>query len=208
MELNLGKSVLNVKHNPGTGFAVGGALAILFTTAATAIYPSYSERSQAISYLGGAGVPTEIFWDMSTIIVGILWIWGTHRLFYRSGLKFRPAIFYLAGIGFLLVGSSPWNQFPLTHYTGAQFIFIFGAASCILGYRMTKGPFSGISLIAGLFSILSYLSGYFGGDFLLGTGGMERMIFYPILLWQILFGGYLMSQHQISIHKSTIYNPA
>lgn len=185
------KDLANSGRNAGTGFAVGGALAILGTTAAIAVYPAYSERSQAISYLGGSGVPTEIFWDIAVVIVGILWIWSTYLLFRKSGRIIRPMIFYLAGAGFLLVGLSPWNLRPFTHYLGAQMIFIFGAISCISAYGITRGAISKISLVCGITSIAAYLSGYFGGAYLLGPGGVERMIFYPILLWQIAFGGYL-----------------
>ena len=179
------------RGSAGTGFAVGGALAILATTAATAVYPTYSERTQAISFLGGSGVPTEIYWDTCIVIVGMLWIWSTYLLFKKSGRKVRPFAFYLAGLGFLLVGTSPWNIRPFTHYLGAQLIFLFGAISSISAYGITRGAMAKISLAAGTVSMASYLSGYVGMGTLLGPGGIERMIFYPILLWQIAFGGYL-----------------
>lgn len=178
-------------RNAGTGFAVGGALAILSITAASAVYPDYSTRSQAISYLGGAGVQTEIFWDMAVIVVGILWMWSTYLLFRKSGRVVRPIVFFLAGTGFILVGASPWNVSPLTHYLGANMIFLFGSISSLSACGMTEGAMSKISLISGIASISAYISGYVGGGYILGPGGIERMIFYPILLWQIAFGGYL-----------------
>lgn len=181
------------KSNPGTGFALGGGIALLSITAATAVYPTYSVRSQAISYLGGSGVPTEIFWNLCVILVGLLWLWSTYLLFHKSGSRIKPVVFYLAGLGFILVGTSPWNLRPLTHYLGAQLIFIFGAFSCLIGFRITTGSLSKLSLISGLFSITSYVSGYFGSYYLLGPGGIERMIYYPILMWEIAFGGYLIS---------------
>ena len=183
-------------RSAGTGFAAGGALAILSITAATAVYPNYSERSQAISYLGGAGVPTEIYWDICVVVVGILWIWSTYLLFRNSGRKIRPFVFYLAGIGFLLVGLSPWNIRPLAHYLGAYMIFIFGAISSLSAVGITRGSMAKMSLAAGITSIAAYLSGYIGGGNILGPGGIERMIFYPILLWQIAFGGYLIFLHE------------
>ncbi|HKJ96190.1 MAG TPA: DUF998 domain-containing protein [Thermoplasmataceae archaeon] len=184
------------RRNPGTGFALGGIIALMSITAATAVYPSYSERSQAISYLGGAGVTTEIFWNISVIIVGVLWLWSTYLLFRNGGFKIRPVIYALAGLGFLLVGLSPWDVFPTTHYLGANLIFVFGALSSILAYRMTSGAMAKISVLAGIFSFVSYFGGYVGFDYILGPGGAERMIFYPILLWQIAFGGYLLGHSQ------------
>lgn len=181
------------ESNPGTGFALGGGIAILSITAATSIYPNYSVRNQAISFLGGNGVPTQIFWNSAVIIVGILWLWSTYLLFHNSSSKIRSIAFYPAGVGFLLVGTSPWNLFPITHYLGANLIFLFGSVSCLVAYRMMKGSLSKISLMSGLIPIAAYISGYFGSNALLGPGGIERMIFYPILLWQIAFGGYLIS---------------
>lgn len=182
-----------MSRNPGTGFAVGGILVILALTAGVSIYPKYSVRYDAISYLGSAGVPTEIFWNSTLVIVGLLWITSTFILFRTREKKFWSITFYLTGAGLILVGLSPWNQFPLTHYIGAQLAFIFGALSCLVGSRIVTGSMSKISVFAGLFSIFAYLSGYIGSNNLLGSGGIERMIYYPILLWQIAFGGYLIS---------------
>lgn len=183
--------------NPGAGFASAGIIAILSITSATAIYPDYSTRNQAISYLGGAGVRTELFWDISVLLAGVLWLIGTYFL-YRDSRRIALAVFLcLAGVGFILVGFSPWNVFPATHYIGANMIFLFGALGSLTSSRFTKGPFSAISVIAGLLSVAAYASGYFGGDYILGPGGIERMIYYPVLLWSIGFGGYLMNTHQI-----------
>lgn len=186
----------NRSLNPGTGFAVGGGLALLSITAATAVYPSYSIRNQAISYLGGQGTPTELFWNTAVIIVGILWLYSTYLFFRGSGSKIKPVVFYLVGIGFLMVGTSPWNLRPLPHYIGANLIFIFGAISCLIGFRITRGTLSWLSLLSGCVSLISYISGYFGSGILLGPGGIERMIYYPILLWEIAFGGYLIGHFE------------
>lgn len=188
----------------GTGFAAGGILAMLITTAASAVYPTYSSRNDAISYLGGAGVPTEIFWDLSIVIVGLLWIWSTYMLFRKSNMKLPPILFYLAGSGFLLVGFSPWNQSPTTHYLGANLIFLFGAFSAIATSRLTYGSMAKISVICGLISILAYVSGYIGSANILGPGGVERMIFYPIILWEIAFGGYLLNNQGIKSKRNRV----
>lgn len=191
-----------VKKSAGTGFAVGGMLAILAITAAAAIYPTYSSRNDAISYLGGAGVPTEVFWDLAVVVVGCLWLWGTFTLFRGSHRKVSPIFFTLAGIGFFLVGLSPWNQSPTTHYIGANFIFLFGSLSAISASSFTSGAMAKLSVFAGLMSLAAYISGYFGSAALLGSGGVERMIFYPILLWSIAFGGYALNTQGLRMTPS------
>jgi hypothetical protein len=49
------------------------------------------------------------------------------------------------------------------------------------------------SLGAGVMTLVAtvlYVNGIYLG---LGPGGMERMVVYPVLLWSIGFGGYLMA---------------
>ncbi|MGZ4915015.1 MAG: hypothetical protein ACXV3T_08925, partial [Halobacteriota archaeon] len=36
---------------------------------------------------------------------------------------------------------------------------------------------------------------------LIGPGGVERWVSYPVVLWSIGFGGYLMGQSSPPIHK-------
>jgi hypothetical membrane protein len=192
----------NVKKNTGIGFAVGGILAILATTVSEAIYPTYNSRNDAISYLGGVGVPTEIFWDFSMVVVGCLWLWETFNIFRDSHRKVSPVLFTLTGIGFLMVGLSPWNQFPITHYIGANFIFLFGSLSAISASSFTLGGMAKLSVFSGFMSLTAYISGYFGSNYILGSGGIERMIFYPILLWSIAFGGYTLNTQELKMIKT------
>lgn len=183
-------------RNPGTWFAAAGILAMLSITSAQAVYPNFSTRNDAISYLGGAGVVTELFWNLCVIVVGIIWLSGTYVLYRRERNRFMTVLLLLAGIGFLLVGTSPWNVFPVTHGIGANMVFFFGAVSCLSASRKFTGPFSVISIIMGSMSLAAYISGYFGSYNILGPGGVERMIYYPILLWAIGFGGHLMYKYQ------------
>ena len=192
----MNKQEPGMRWNPGTGFTYAGGIAILSITAASAMFPNYSSRYDAISDLGGAGATTEVFWNACVIIVGILWIWSSYLFFRIEKRKFSSKFFYLAGIGFILVGTSPWNVYPFTHYIGAQLIFIFGVLSCLTASRIAIGTMSRLSVIAGLASFGSYLSGYLGMYNILGPGGLERMVYYPILLWIIAFGGYISHRYQ------------
>lgn len=187
------------RKGAGTGFAVGGIFAMLMTTASQSVYPTFSTRNDAISTLGGSGTPTALFWNSAIIISGLLWIFATYKLFHKSGNTLSSIVFYLAGLGFILVGMSPWNLLPLTHTIGAQLVFLFGAISCLAAWRLFKGTMGRISLISGIISFLAFLGGMHGLANLLGTGGVERLLYYPILLWEIAFGGYLLNLGDKSI---------
>jgi hypothetical membrane protein len=66
--------------------------------------------------------------------------------------------------------------------------------SAIASYKLLKLPFSVIAGILGLMSlgelVLFTVNIYLG----LGEGGMERMVVYPLLVWEAGFGGYLIGQ--------------
>ncbi len=180
----------------GLSFALGGIIAILLTTASEAAFVGYSVRTDAISGLGGAGSPTEIFWNFQLLISGLLWCVGTLMLFRAQGHWVRTLFLLLTGIGLLLVSISPWNVDPAVHGIGAQMAAYFGIISCFLSYGITTSPFRLFSLFAGTFALAALLLSFFGFS-ALGPGGIERMIYYPVFLWEIGFGGYLMGGNQV-----------
>ena len=98
------------------------------------------------------------------------------------------------------VGVFPENS-PAMHEIVSDIAFIFGGLLPIAAYRLVRKPFSYLSVVMGLLSLSAmvllsaqYSFGlgeqYFLG---LGPGGMERMIVYPILLWEVAFAGHLMA---------------
>jgi hypothetical protein len=75
--------------------------------------------------------------------------------------------------------------------------FVFGAASAIISYKLLKSPLCLVSIILGavtLSAIILFMLGQGNSDFYLGlgVGGIERFIVYPLLLWMLGFGGYLI----------------
>jgi hypothetical protein len=87
------------------------------------------------------------------------------------------------------------------HEVVSDVAFIFGGLAPIAAYRLLRKPFNYFSAVLGLVSLCAmvllsaqYTFGlgeqYFLG---LGPGGLERMIVYPILLWEMGLGGYLVA---------------
>ena len=84
------------------------------------------------------------------------------------------------------------------HLIFALVAFVFGAASVIISYKLEKSPLSYISVILGAVTLSAVVlfnlgysvdSGFYLG---LGLGGMECFIIYPVLLWVLGFGAYLI----------------
>jgi hypothetical protein len=82
--------------------------------------------------------------------------------------------------------------------------FLFGGLSAIFSvlcsrvhkFPLVKMPFSVLSIIFGLMTLIALALLGAGINLGLGAGGMERMIAYPVLMWGAGFGGYLIAYPQ------------
>ena len=179
-----------------------GTWAVLGVITAEALYPGYSTSGNAISDLGASAPPDSIIvqppaiiFDSTMIAVGLLVVvaaFFVHR--HYADLKISVPI-GLLGIGVLGVGFFPGN-YGTIHALFALIAFVAGGISAIATYWAVKGPFGYISVLLGTVSLL-VLASYFAmgasGPFaVLGFGGLERWIAYPLLIWMLGFGGYLM----------------
>jgi len=81
--------------------------------------------------------------------------------------------------------------------------FLFAGLSAIASYSLQKKPLGYLSVILGVLTIASLilavsssqtlLAGARGTYLAFGAGGIERLIFYPAILWAISFGSHLMA---------------
>jgi len=163
---------------------------ILGLIAAEALYPGYSISTNYISDLG-VGPSSSVF-NVSVFLLGLLGIIGAYffqRAFHRTMITI---LFSIAAVAAMTVGIFTENSEPM-HTIASVFVFLFSGLSAIFSYRLMKHPFSIIVILLGLMS-LSALFLFIGNFYLgLGGGGMERMILYPILIWMIGFGGFLIT---------------
>ncbi len=186
----------------GTLFLVGSMVAFLGIITAETLYPGYSTSENEISDLGATRPPDSMteqpssnIFGGSMIVTGIMITMGSYFVdyVYRKRLVSVPMILF--GVGVLGVGvfNGSWGGI---HATFAMITFLFGAVSAIVAYRIESFPMRYVSVALGVISLFSLLSYMFMGDSgplsALGIGGVERWVAYPILLWSLGFGGYLM----------------
>ncbi|MHB1492658.1 MAG: DUF998 domain-containing protein [Thermoplasmataceae archaeon] len=183
-------------NGAGIFFALGGILTLLVTTTAEEVVPGFSVKYQAISTLGGAGYPTMLYWDSFILLSGILWVIGTKLLFRDIGSRLLSLCFYLIGIGLILVSLNPWNINPFLHTIGAVCAAIFGAIAAIRSPRLTGGYIRRTSMFLGILSLFALIGAQWI-SLVLGPGGAERLIYYPIFFWAILFGGVLIGKNSV-----------
>lgn len=143
--------------------------------------------------------PLHTTMNISFIVLGITMVSGTLVLrkqlanSYLTNLGFIFIV--LGGIGTVLVGLFPENTVLAMHIIGAALPFVFGNLGMIaLGASLKRLPvwlrsYSVISGVIGLLALGFFTTSTYLG---IGLGGMERIVSYPLTIWMIGLGLYLL----------------
>ncbi len=178
---------------------LAGSILLMGIITAEIFYPSgYTTAQSEISDLGATRpLPVSVSYQPSasifnaTMIVGGLLILAASFLLFRTGTKWYLVLFpALLGIGILGVGVFPGNN-AFFHPLFALLTFISGGLAAIVSSRMTRAPFSYLLALLGIVSLVFL---FFSSVFIpvLGDGGTERFVAYPLVLWMVGFGWYLV----------------
>jgi hypothetical membrane protein len=122
--------------------------------------------------------------------------------FYRA-YRYKPTSIVICITGLALVLTGVFNEsFGSWHDLFSLITFIFAGLSAIVTFRFQRSPLSYISVLLGVISLVSLIlyvpgTGDFGVAVGIGAGGLERLIVYPVLIWSIAFGGYLVGQEDV-----------
>lgn len=178
-----------MKKAAGSLILVGSAQFVVGMVLAEALYPGYSVANNTISALGVG--PSAIIFNSSIFLFGLMAVAGSYFIWRIFRGKFVTALIFIAGVGAMGVGAFPSSAGAI-HDVVSLMAFFFGGLSAIVAYRLEKFPLNYISVVMGLIALIALVlfgsHNYLG----LGRGGMERMVAYPIVLWALGFGGYLI----------------
>ena len=169
----------------------GAVQFMLCMVVSEALYTGYNVSDNAISDLGVGS--TALIFNASIFLFGLSVVAGAYCVFRASGDRLFSALLVLSGFGAVGAGVFPETTGGI-HRLAAFFAFFFGGASAIAAYRMEKLPFNFFSVILGVVSLAALALVLSGSFFGLGFGGMERMVVYPLLLWAVGFGGFLIGK--------------
>lgn len=191
----------------GTALLFGGVQFTILWMLAEVFYPNYSVANNYISDLGttcpsaGGQCYVPAAWWMfnaSEVIFGILIALSAYYLYRAYRYKSITAMIAVTGLALIGVGTlnesfSPW------HSIFSLITFLFAGLSAIVTFRFQRPPLSYLSVLFGVISLIALLlyvpgGGDFGNTIGIGPGGLERLIVYPVLVWSIAFGGYLVGQ--------------
>lgn len=194
---------LNGSKVAGALLFVGGLQWFMIVMAAETLFPGYSVRSNDLSDLASTVPPntsliqpSAIMFNATTFLLGLMILISAVLIHRAYGERLFSVLFAVSGAAAMGVGVFPRDTGAI-HGLVALVTFAASSLSAIAAYRLEKKPLAYISVVIGVFSLIVLFSALFMGGsspFLLafGRGGEERFVAYPVLLWIISFGGYLM----------------
>jgi hypothetical membrane protein len=174
-------------------------LFVLGVIVSEALYSGYSISGNYLSDLGVG--PSGLIFNVSSFLMGLLLVFGAYFLQRAFRFTLLTVTLVLAGIGLMGVGIFTEDILAIHNVAGSLF-FLFSGLSALFavvcsyvhGFKLMKMPFSVIAVILGLMELGGFALFLGRIHFGLGVGGMQRMVIYPVLLWLVGFGGYLMVQ--------------
>lgn len=171
-----------------------------------ALYPrTFTTSENTISDLAGTIPPNSVMLQPSrgifivTVLVAGAMILAAAVLLARAGSRRGLAIALgVFGVGVLGVGVFPGNVAGW-HPLFAMIAFVAGGVSAIMSRKLLEGPMRMIAVALGTIALIAIVLGSDafvdrGVGAALGVGGIERWIAYPVILWMVAFGGYLLGE--------------
>lgn len=186
----------------GALIVLAGCIALMGIISAETFYPGYSTAQNDISDLGATRPPNSVILQPSATIfnatmlaTGLLVIGAAFAL-HRAGYVWTATVpLGLFGLGAFLVGVFPGDWGDI-HALSALLTFVAGAVSAIAVATVVRSPLRYITTALGGISLLTLVSYFVMGAAspmaVFGPGGLERWVAYPVLLFVLAFGGYLV----------------
>lgn len=171
-------------------------------------YPlKFTTRNSYISELAASLPPETIIpepsasiFNITMIVTGLMIILGAYFVqgLFKKLLTTIPM--GLFGIGILGAGVFPGNIAPW-HGIFALVIFISGGIAAITSFKIVNSPLRYLFICFGIIALVSL---FFAKHFIpiLGVGGAERWLFYPLVFWITGLGAYLLGIKDG--HKNTL----
>jgi hypothetical membrane protein len=177
--------------SPGNLIIVASLQLLLLVNIAEFLYPGYSVSTNYISDLGVGPSPSKEIFTLGVLAFGLLVLMAAALLYGRKE-SYLWLFFAISGIGAL--GVAVFNEDTgAPHVLFAVMAFAFGCLAAVYAFKITKPMFSYISLALGLMGLAAFVLLGTGVYLGLGPGGMERMIFYPGVLWALAYGARIQA---------------
>jgi hypothetical membrane protein len=188
----------------GLLLSLAGVVILLGFITAEALYPGvYTTHTNTVSHLATSEPPASVVLQPSAAIFNLtMGVTGTMILagaWFAAPALGRRAVLVptaLLGLGCVGVGVFPLTH-PAPHTLFALIAFLAGGVAVIVSSRVTAAPFRQLWALLGAVALAATAMGVLFLEWApvaaLGEGGIERWIVYPIVLWLVAFGSYLLA---------------
>ena len=179
------------KGSAGLVIFVGSVQWLMMIIISESFQPDYNSSFHYVSSLG-VGM-TALSYNISIILFGLSLVVSSIILYKTLNAKLFTSLLLVTGLFIIGVGVFPENSRPMHGYVTA-FAFIFAVLRPIVSFKAFDPPFSYISIIIGLVSLVMliiffpYLGLPAESTILilgLAKGTMERLVIYPLLIWML-----------------------
>lgn len=183
---------------PGLLLLLAGATFMVGVMLAETMAPDYSMNANAISDLGTIPQSSALF-NLTLVLTGLLTAAGGLLFHRHHSRRAVTALFLLAGLGAIGAGVFNLNT-PDVHGLFALLAFVAYNILAVVAASLARGPMRALSVLLGavglLFVVVMFLGDSGMADLFgpIGHGGAERMIVFPVMIWMLGFGGYMMNR--------------
>ena len=175
--------------------ALGGGFLTTVMLAA-AMVPGYDFHGGAISDLG-VFPESQLLFNATLVVAGLLNIAGGYYLYRTHGRRWILGLFVLAGFGAVGTGLVPLDAGDLHSLFALVAFLSFNLEALAVATRLS-GVMRGLAVLAGVVGLVFVgvmVVGDAGNPTVFGPvghGGAERMIVYPVMVFLLALGGYLL----------------
>jgi len=199
MKLHLRQLLKYKKDTAGVLLFLAAILIFMGIITAESFYPvdlSYTTREDEISDLAATKPPDSIItqpsatiFNTTAILTGLMILVASVLLHLSFHKRLQSIPLSFLGLGILGVGLFPGNITPW-HSIFAFLIFISGGIAALLSFTYVRVTLNYVFALLGVFSLF-FLFTYNAFIPILGKGGTERYVVYPIIFWLMGVGTYI-----------------
>jgi hypothetical membrane protein len=184
----------------GILLVIGGIMYVIAINIGESLLLGYSIANNSLSDIGGMLPliqPAATIFNGINIILGILILSSAYLIIKSGGCRLFSSCLAIFGFCIAALGLFPEYTHSI-HATFAVIAFLSGSLALIFSYRLGINiPMTIIGIILGLIALITTILPLIFGigpnnplD-ILGKGGAERLIIYPIIMYLTALGGYL-----------------
>jgi hypothetical membrane protein len=181
-------------RSPGLWLFSGGVLILLSVHLAEFLYPGYSVSQNYISDLGVGPMPSRAIFTAAIIIFGFTCLVSSALVRRTYPTSYMWCLIAASGVGAVGVGTFNEDSIPAVHAIFAVTAFLSGNLAAIYSHKILRRPLSFVFVFLGIIGLVALALMGDGMYLGLGPGGMERMIFYPAMIWILGFGACLLGE--------------